>query len=351
MPDSSDYSDFWKKKNNDAKDSRIVIRGEQDKKIELPNFDFYCQDKSIKEYRFENCIFNGSFEFIFKDTKDINFVFESCEFSSTLSFNKEKIEFAKDSSKLSSVIYFWKCIIKEDGELSFKGNFDNRIYIRDINLENYSNINFISSDREISKYSEIIINNINIIESSKQRYINSELKREISFNDIEIDILNMEKVEINSLILKGITIKSSLLLDSKYNFEKTYSLPIEILELDNVDFLEKSKIKLKFLKLNQLKLNKISQDVKFMQFDHIKVLNNLEFNQIEFKNTYFNDFDISKAKKKIEKTSFIDSSLNSVDWGNISKIEASHEMFRQLKFVNDSQGNYLKVMIFMFKRW
>lgn len=53
--------------------------------------------------------------------------------------------------------------------------------------------------------------------------------------------------------------------------------------------------------------------------------------------------DISEAKKVISKTSFIDAHLSDIKWGDISTaIDANQSTFRQLKFVNDSQGSYIE---------
>jgi hypothetical protein len=117
---------------------------------------------------------------------------------------------------------------------------------------------------------------------------------------------------------------------------------ISKLNLDNVDFEENSKNRIENLIVNNFILKKVSQDTKYIQFHHILVQNKFICKRIELKNTYFNDFDISRAYKKIEKTSFIDSHLNSIEWGNIDKIKTTQDIFRQLKFVNDKQGNHIE---------
>jgi hypothetical protein len=72
------------------------------------------------------------------------------------------------------------------------------------------------------------------------------------------------------------------------------------------------------------------------------VKNQFVSNTVEYRNSYFSYFDLQNATIHIDKVSFIDSSLNSIKWGKITKINASQEIFRQLKSIYDAQRDHIQ---------
>jgi|GEM_PF-4255175 len=306
------YKDYWN--SLQSKDGIITIS----KNHSIPKFDHECYDKNVKEYRFTDCTFTD--EFMFDSSEEVNtiFSFRKCTF-------KEQVEFNIQNGKINNILAFDSTV--HEKWIKFDGTFLARIFIRNITFTDYANIEFSSPIDKKTLYEDIVILN------SK-----SHLK-EINFTGIQINKLLIQSIsDIDKITLFDTDILSKLTLtDMKI---------LHDLKLYNVDFLENSKILFENLKINSLNIEKISQDAKFIQFHHIDVFENFISDRAEFKNTYFNDFNIAKATKKIEKTSFLDSHLNSVKWGKIFNIQANQDIFRQLKFVNDNQGNHIEANLF-----
>jgi len=306
------FKDYWDEL--PLKDGTITIT----KDNSIPKFDYTCYDKKVKEYSFTDCTFID--EFMFDSYEEVNteFTFKRCIF-------KEQIEFNVENGKLNNILAFDSTV--HEKWIEFKGTFLARIFIRNITFTDYANIKFSSPVDKKTLYEDIVI-------------LNSKSKlEEISFTGIQINKLLIQDVSnINKIKLSNIDIQSKLTLTDMKNLHD--------LKLYNVDFLENSKILFENLNINSFNIEKVSQDAKFIQFHHIDILENFISDRVEFKNTYFNDFDIAKTIKKIEKTSFLDSHLNSVKWGKIFKIQATQDIFRQLKFVNDNQGNHIEANLF-----
>jgi len=182
---------------------------------------------------------------------------------------------------------------------------------------------------------DILINFNNIKSSNNQfeiwRIGDKNVSLRISscyFEHLYIHELDCKKIEFNEV--------------TKFNKLKMEKSKIQNIFFNNIDFLENSRILFEVIDCNRLILNKVSQESKYIQFNHIKVDEEFVLRKVEFHNTYFNDFDISNATKTIAKTSFVDSKLSSLKWGNISKITASRDFFRELKSVYDENHNYIE---------
>jgi len=307
-----DYKNYWS--NLPHKNGIVSIT----KDNSIPKFDYTCYDKTVKEYRFTDCTFSNEFMFDSSEEVHTKFTFRKCTF-------KEQIEFNVENGKLNNILAFDSTV--HEKWIKFNGTFLARIFIRNITFTNYANIEFSSPIDKKTLYEDIIILN------SKSRL------EEISFTGIQINKLLIQNIpNINKITLFDTNIINKLTLTDMEN--------VHDLHLYNIDFLENSKVLFENLNIESFKIEKISQDAKFIQFHHINILKNFISDRVEFKNTYFNDFNITKASKKIEKTSFIDSHLNSVKWGKIFQIQASQDIFRQLKFVNDNQGNHHEANLF-----
>ncbi|QKJ23982.1 hypothetical protein [Poseidonibacter lekithochrous] len=160
-----------------------------------------------------------------------------------------------------------------------------------------------------------------------------ELKKEDDFKLKKLIITSDEQKEFNEFILENIEIE-------KFSF-KEYNC--KLIKLYNIDFVENSKVLFENIITDRLHLEKISQDSKFIQFHQVTVKKHFFSERVEFKNTYFNDFKLDNAESiELIKTSFIDSHLNSVIWGDLIRIKAKKDIIRQLKFVNDSIGNHIE---------
>jgi len=242
------------------------------------------------------------------------FSFRRCTF-------KENVEFNIPDGKFNNLIVFDSTIHSK--WLKFDGTFNERIFIRDIKFLNYPTIEFTGPLDNKTFFKDIVLLDLN------------ETIENISFIGIRISQLAIKNIGgIDTITISNSEIQNKFsILDIE---------DIKHLKIANLDLMENSKILSENINVKNLELLKISQDAKYIQFHHINILETFVCKRVELKNTYFNDFDISKSNKTIEKTSFIDSHLNSIKWGNISKIIAERDTFRQLKFVNDNQGNHIE---------
>jgi len=265
--------------------------------------------RELKELSFWGCLFVDGF--IINDDNDNNLnqiSFNNCTFNREFYIGSVKLDYLFIAHNTYNSRFTIQNATIKDGE------------ILDIKTEelNKTTINLVNI--EISNKLEIWNSN------------NADILLEISdskFQELEIKGLNTDTVNFN---YKNKIISKLKIIDSNLNK----------LSLENIDFLTNSKVLFENLKCKNLYLSQIAQDSTYIQFHHIQVTNNFICDRVEFKNTYFNDFDISKANKTIEKTSFIDSHLNSINWGKIFQIKAKRDLFRQLKFVNDTQGNNIE---------
>jgi len=283
--------------------------------IKGENFDI-CEGKLTKEntsfinkYIFIDCHFNDLFELYIDTDKKVDFYFEDCTFENFHCEVNGEIKFLGNISFVDTT---------HSGDIKFKNRFLNRIYLKDIKgdcLLYFSGA--INKNRE--KYKDIIIFNSKI---------------DVSIHNCSVRRLLIDNV--NKVSLNDVSIRSKLAIKNIGTSEEVYDL-----DISNLDLKEYSKVLFESLFLNKLIFSKVSQDVKYMQFNDVTVNKIFLCKKVEFKNTYFNSFDIQNAKKEISKTSFIDAHFNDVNWGNIPSIKAKEATFRQLKFVNDTQGSHL----------
>jgi len=300
-----------------TKNNIVSIKG---KTIDNSDMNFY--NSEIKLYYFYDCTFTKDFDF-YPNEKEIEteFKFDKCVFTGNIDFNAPHCDF-----KSSIVFISTTHDNSHNSLLRFHATFSERIFIKNIKFKELLNIEFSSLPDKERLYHSIIIRDCN------------QTIDEISFDGIKVEELIIRDSHINNISLEKMIISNKLDIVNIKNISE--------LKLDNVDFEENSKNRIENLTVNDFILKKVSQDAKYIQFHHILVQNKFICKRIELKNTYFNDFDISKADKSIQKTSFIDAHLNSIEWGKIDKIKTTQDIFRQLKFVNDKQGNHIEANTF-----
>ena len=122
---------------------------------------------------------------------------------------------------------------------------------------------------------------------------------------------------------------------------------------------ENSEVFLQNLNIEELELSYFTNNAKTFRFIDVKVTGKLTITHSTLTDMEFNGLDLSKCDKIIIKnSSFHNVLFNNVNWGeinssrfleceedrenNIKKTPASRDTFRQLKFVNDSQGNHIQ---------
>lgn len=307
---------------------------------DIPSYSYENNyNDKVKIYEFIKCEFDEEFYLLLNETIHVDFIFEQCTFKNFLcqgnndldvefTFKKKCIfkscKFINETGVFKKQIYMDGSILESD--LSFNGNFDDRVWLRNLDFREETNLIFMMNTvRDRGEYKNIVIQNIN-----------AKLNK-LDFTNINIAKLSIENIQIlNELELRDLSFKGK----SKCKIQNINIS--ENFKLTGVDFLENSKILFENIKCKNLDIENISQDAKQIQLYYIEVLEKFTLERVDFKNTYFNDFDISKARKKISKTSFIDAHLNDIKWGDITTIDANQSTFRQLKFVNDSQGSYIE---------
>ena len=282
---------------------------------------FEIESKYLKTFYFNSCYFYDNFiDLCCPDAQDvkIDLHFDSSEFEGNISFERRK--------KYNN-ISLRDCKVK--GHIGFLGHFD------EITIEN-------------TKISSIIINSNNL--KYQARVNKFHIKRVILNDNTTNEIFVCNKVTIDELeIINRRVIEQSkkikTIVINRANIQNKISLQnlnINNLTIKNSDFLENSKIILQNLIINCFRLIKIFQDSKIIIFENITVYKNFRCNKINFKNTHFNNFNVQKAKKFLRNTSFVDSNINTLHWGNIEEIKAPKSIFRLLKNVYDKQANFLE---------
>lgn len=256
-------------------------------------------------------------------------LFDQCEFLDYFYFEQN------DKSVYITPLVFRSC------------TFYDRIQISAKKFQQYVAILYceLNGDITISSHFEDDFEITNI-QSDKRLFLNGCIfEKEAAIWHIKNDNfqVTIEGGEYHNLVVRNNHINSISVYESKFHKLKLFDQKVKELTFENNDFEEDSRILFENIVTNFFFMTQLTQDSKFIRMDHITVKKELLFSKNEFKNTYFNDFNIEECDTvKIEKTSFIDAHLNSFKWGNISRLDAPKDMFRQLKFVNDKQGNFIE---------
>jgi len=278
----------------------------------------------IPHYYFNNCIFLDNFKIESFDAVDIKnaFSFSQCIFHGKFEIKLIFGTFHKPIELRGN---------KHQGNIEFYGDFRQKIEINNLQTpDNNVKIDIKFTPELViftSAYKALQISNLDRSNVENINFWHTKIDQLVINNSYNYDnITKINALRIQEAIIENIFVKQ---------------LELKNLSLHKIDFIENSKVLFERIDTNVLKLKKISQDAKYIQFHHIRVMDEFICDRIEFKNTYFNDFDIENAKKSISKTSFIDAYLNSIEWGKVLDINAKRDIFRQLKYVNDKQGNHI----------
>lgn len=224
-------------------------------------------------------------------------------------------------------------------------------YLNNLRFEYFSLLNV--SFQESPSFQNMVIENgaeLMNLKSLNNSKISINLNSIKSINkEFEIWKLNCKNIEfsIEGCTFSYLHIHEINCKNIKINYSNFNKLKIEEtrtinLKFENVDFNENSKILFERINCGNLILDKVSQESKYIQFNHIKINYKFMLRKIELHNSYFNELDISESEKIIDKSSFTGSKLSNILWGNISKIKAGRDFFRELKSVYDENHNYLE---------
>ncbi len=191
-----------------------------------------------------------------------------------------------------------------------------------------------------SKYKGFDINS-NALKTS-QLYIRNSI-----INELNLDISDFYNIHINNI--KGeLPLDSIKLMNFNYiNIEKKfnlYDIVVKQLSITNSTFSKDSKVYIRNITVENFTFSNITQSWSEAVFENIIVTGELTLEAVDLQKTKFVNCDFSKAKIKIANNVSItkDTLFNSVKWGNLTRIDTSRDLFRQLKFSNDSQANYIE---------
>ncbi|WP_298690500.1 hypothetical protein [uncultured Sulfuricurvum sp.] len=240
---------------------------------------------------------------------------------------------------------FYHCIFEQNFILHRPGSTEESIDLDDCKIKKRIELTSDFKNIRLNKIEALVLC---IKDGSfgykKKSELDSFSLTESKIKKITIDNKIINQFEINNLESHKIVLKNSEL--KKISIKK---INTNIFSIFNIDLTEDSKASFETIKTKVLSIKRLSQDAKYIQLHNIDVAKRFYCERVEFKNTYFNDFNIKNAIKEIKKVSFIDAHLNSIQWGNIFEIKSSKDMFRQLKFVNDQQGNHIEANDFYAK--
>jgi len=120
----------------------------------------------------------------------------------------------------------------------------------------------------------------------------------------------------------------------------------DFLQIQNTTFKKDSKLHFKNLNIKNFTLSNITQEWTEAIFEDITVTGKLTLENIDLQKAKFVDCDFSKCDIEIANSvSFKDTLFNSLKWGDDfsePRFKAKIDIFRQLKFSNDSQGNIIQ---------
>lgn len=269
-----------------------------------------------------------------------NNTFQNCTFYDNCIINIHDSEIINDITQINinelsqnRPNYFYNCDFKHNIIILRPYSTHESINIDNCNIEKIIQLDSNFKDITISetKASGLCIKSSQKCSINSLSLINNDIKK-ITLKNIKNDKLDIRKINSHKVLLQNSEFKKIYIKDIEVN----------VFSLFNIDFLEHSKILFENLKTKIFKIERLSQDSKYIQLYNIDVYQKFKCDRVEFKNTYFNSFNIKDANKEIKKTSFIGSHLNSIQWGKIFEIKSTKDIFRQLKFVNDRQGNYIE---------
>ncbi|MCK4654751.1 MAG: pentapeptide repeat-containing protein [Candidatus Cloacimonetes bacterium] len=122
-----------------------------------------------------------------------------------------------------------------------------------------------------------------------------------------------------------------------------------ILKFHSTKFEEKSSLDVRDCDVKSIIIVNLINYSNFLRLTNINVLDNFILVNINLTKFEFHNLNLIKCKTAIENVSFISSSgfavFNGVKWGDISKTfdkTTDRDTFRQLKYVNEKQGNIIE---------
>jgi len=282
----------------------------------------------FREDMFPDIDFKKSFFSNFKESMKKKIVFRNCIFLNNIEYFVSNFEFS--DCKFSQSVSFY-C---------------DYIYSKSLALKNCSRF-----------HGECKI--VNIIQGTvvKEKVVNININKCVFKFDVKIENLWISKLSIdNTSFEQSLTLNDCLIeeIDIKNKDKKM----INKIVFENNEFCKKSDIYFENVDIGFLSFKKNLNDSEFMSFFNINISQGLEFINSNLSNFEFHNCNFSKAKIKIENVAFISNNgftiFNDVKWPSCkefsyiivkdeedNKILSLRDTFRQLKYVNEKQGNII----------
>ena len=187
--------------------------------------------------------------------------------------------------------------------------------------------------------------------NSKEIPLNIKIRHCKFNNDI-----NIKRLWISELLIENTSFKQSLKLsdclieeiDISNDESNKDKKKINKIDFENNEFGKKSDIYFENVDIGFLSFKKNVNDSKFISFFDTNILKELEFINSNLSNMEFHNCNVSSASKMFKNVAFISNNgftiFNGVKWGDISKTfekKTDRDTFRQLKYVNEKQGNII----------
>ncbi|MEN8123151.1 MAG: hypothetical protein ABFS35_22625 [Bacteroidota bacterium] len=281
--------------------------------------------KDIQYYRFSNCTFIDSFviELDHKSTNlEKDFYFSQCTF-------KGKFQVKSNNSGVDGSIILTGT--KHHNNICFEGDYFKTIHINNINFKE-----FHDTEIEILFEPSLIIRHMTF-----ENIIFSHLDR-ARIKGISFLCTNINNIIFSETIDSCVNMEYFKIYKSVVNKCKIAHLNLNEFKIKNTTFSDHAQVYLTDIQTNDFIIDDLSQQWEFMKLNKVSVNNKFECRNSTFNNTVFDNVNLSKAQSiYIFNTSFIGSLQSHIKWGNINKIHSTKEIFRQLKFLNDRQGNHI----------
>jgi uncharacterized protein YjbI with pentapeptide repeats len=298
-----------------------------------------------KYYYYISCVFYQEAGFLYggmwvgdKEEEIPNIPFNDCKFNHGVKINSISTEYLNFSHRK-----YW-----EFSRSGFPNSVSSdyiekfRIVLSEIKDVEIYDQRFI--ELKITSSSSEFINLQNII--ADKIYIETKIKnlKITSSKYSVIDSLRIIYSEIENLLIDTHIINYLEITELKKEINlKIFNLISNKLYIHNTIFLESSKFILNNLKLKEFIFSNITQEWSEAVFENITVTEKFILEKVDFQKAKFVNCDFSECEIKIsDSVSFKDTLFKSVKWGNISRVTASRDTFRELKFINDSQGNIIE---------
>ena len=314
---------------------------EFNKLLKISDSTFLGDFKLSYKFKFEgfffiNVKFLGDFE-INHATVNANLYFKDVIFFKKSNFvllRNKKLEFFKTSFKKTLNIFE----LKDVKEVTITDNSEiNKVILRDCSIESLDLGNVGNQNTKISQ--------ISICNS----FIKSILIRNL---ENKIDIISLRNTDFNILEIKGLKELHSLYIadtSACLDFFQCEKVNINNLNFSSFNVFNSNTIFFKTVNVNVFNINRLIGTPKFVSFNDFRIEDKFVIKDSNLSNFEFHDANISKANKTFKNISFISNKgntiFNGVIWGDISKkfdIATHRDTYRQLKYANEQQGNFIE---------